>query len=89
MNETRNAGPARVQIHLSARAAGAGSRPVGKDSGEAQPASHAGWREELAKATREVFEIMVGLRWPVQRREAPRSLRTSRPWWVLPGACVV
>jgi chemotaxis protein CheX len=60
MDETLNAGPARVQIHLSARAAGAGSRPAEKVTGAAQSTSHDGWREELAKATHEVFEIMVG-----------------------------
>jgi chemotaxis protein CheX len=60
MDKTLKAGPARVQIHLSARAAGADSRPTEKVSGAAQPTSHDGWREELAQATREVFEIMLG-----------------------------
>ena len=60
MDETLNPGPARVQIHLSARAAGPGPQPAGEVSGGAQLTPHAGWGEELAKATREVFEIMVG-----------------------------
>jgi chemotaxis protein CheX len=60
MDETINAGLERVRIHLSARAAGPGSRPAGKASDEERSAIPDSWREELAKATREVFEIMVG-----------------------------
>jgi len=60
MDKTLNAGPSRVQIHLSARAAGTGSRQAEKASGAAQSAIHDAWREELSNATREVFEIMVG-----------------------------
>lgn len=71
MDETRNSGPARVQIHLSARAAGLGSRPAGKESGAAQSAGHEGWREELANATREVFEIMVGTSLARPTEESP------------------
>ena len=71
MDKTLNSGPARVQIHLSARAAGAGSRPAEKVSGASQSATHDGWREELANATREVFEIMVGTSLDSPAEESP------------------
>jgi chemotaxis protein CheX len=60
MDQTLNAGEQRVQIHLSVRAASPGSRAAGKASGETPSTSRDGWREVLAKATCEVFEIMLG-----------------------------
>jgi chemotaxis protein CheX len=71
MDKTPNAGPARVQIHLSARAAEAGSRPAEKVSGGVQSSTHASYREELANATREVFEIMVGTSLASPTEESP------------------
>jgi len=52
--------PERVRIHLSARAAWPGAHAGDKTTGATQPATPNDWAEELAKATREVFEIMVG-----------------------------
>jgi chemotaxis protein CheX len=60
MDETLNAGLERVRIHLSARAAGPGSPSAGKSPAGAQSATPDNWRDELAKATCEVFEVMVG-----------------------------
>jgi chemotaxis protein CheX len=61
MDQTLNAGQERVQIHLSVRAASPDSRAAGRASGEARSAvSREGWRDVLANATCEVFEIMVG-----------------------------
>ena len=71
MDKTSNTGPARVQIHLSARAAGAGSQPAEKVSSGAQSAIHASYRGELANATREVFEIMVGTSLGSPTEESP------------------
>jgi len=69
MDETLNAGLERVRIHLSARAAGPGSRSAGKAPDGARSAIPDSWREELAKAACEVFEIMVGT--PLE--EAPEA----------------
>lgn len=60
MDRTLIAGQERVRIHLSARAAGPGSRAAARASGATQSTTRDGWRNELAKATCEVFEIMVG-----------------------------
>jgi chemotaxis protein CheX len=60
MDQTSNAEEKRVTIHLSARATGPGSRAAGRASGAAPSITHDGWRDDLAKATCEVFEIMVG-----------------------------
>jgi chemotaxis protein CheX len=60
MDQTLNAGPERVRIHLSARAAGSGSRPDGKASDAPRSTTRDDWRDELAKSACEVFEIMVG-----------------------------
>jgi chemotaxis protein CheX len=60
MGQTMNAEMERVRIHLSARAAGPGGRAAGKASSAAQSTGGNDWREELAKATCEVFEVMVG-----------------------------
>jgi chemotaxis protein CheX len=60
MDQTLMAAPERVRIHLSARATGPGARAAAKASGATRSTTHDGWRDELAKATSEVFEIMVG-----------------------------
>jgi chemotaxis protein CheX len=60
MNEKFNPGQARVHLRLSAIAAQPGSRAAGRPSAETRSASRNGWRDGLAKATCEVFEIMVG-----------------------------
>jgi len=60
MDQTMNAEQERVRIHLSARAAGSGTRGAWKPSNPTQPPLRCDWRDELAKATLEVFEIMVG-----------------------------
>lgn len=60
MDQSLIAGQERVRIHLSARAAGPGARAVAGGSGATRSTVPDGWRDELAKATCEVFEIMVG-----------------------------
>lgn len=60
MDQAITAEPERVRIHLSARASGPGAHAEGKASDAADSVAHNDWREELAKATCEVFEIMVG-----------------------------
>jgi len=60
MDQATIAEQERVRIHLSARAAGTRARAAKKADDAKQPETHSGWREELAQATREVFEIMVG-----------------------------
>jgi chemotaxis protein CheX len=55
-----NAAQPRVQIQFSVRPASPGLRAAGKPSGEKRSASRDGWREVLAIAACEVFEIMVG-----------------------------
>ena len=60
MDQAITAEPERVRIHLSARASGPGAHAEGKASGAADSAAQNDWRGELAKATCEVFEIMVG-----------------------------
>jgi len=62
MDQTSNSDQQRVQIHLSVRAASPSFRAKAGASGEAQSTSRHGWREELEKATGEVFEIMLGTR---------------------------
>ena len=60
MDQTTTAEPQHVRIHLSARAAGPGARAAAKVNGAKPSPAHAGWRDELAKATCEVFEVMMG-----------------------------
>ncbi len=60
MDQTTTAGPQRVRIHLSARAAGPGARGAANGAGVKQSSAHPGWRDDLAKATCEIFEIMMG-----------------------------
>jgi len=60
MDQTLKAEQARVEIHLSARAASPGSLAAGRPSGETRSQGREGWRDVLAKAACEVFEIMVG-----------------------------
>jgi len=60
MDQTLKDQAARVRIHLSARAAAAGARPAGRAPEAAQSKTRDGYRDELAKAAYEVFEIMVG-----------------------------
>ena len=61
MGQTMNAEMERVRIHLSARAAaGPAGRAAGKASTAAPSTGANAWQEELAKATCEVFEVMVG-----------------------------
>jgi chemotaxis protein CheX len=50
----------RVQIHLSAQAASPGFRAAGRACAEKRSTIRDGWRDVLADATCEVFEIMVG-----------------------------
>ena len=60
MDQPLNAGQERVQLRLSARAASPGGLAAGGSSGEARSSSREVWRDVLAKAACEVFEIMVG-----------------------------
>jgi chemotaxis protein CheX len=60
MDQTLPAGPQAVQIELSVGAANPSSRAAGRTSGAPRSTTHDGWGDELAKATCEVFEIMVG-----------------------------
>jgi len=60
MDQELNAGQQHVQIHLSVRAGGPPARAAAKPSSATPSAKHAGWREILAIATAEVFEIMMG-----------------------------
>jgi chemotaxis protein CheX len=60
MDHMLKAGQERVQIHLSARAASRNALAAGRPSGETRSKSREGWRDELAKAVCEVFEMMVG-----------------------------
>ena len=60
MDQAITAEPERVRIHLSARAAGPGAQAVGKAADAKQPVVRIDWREELAKAAGEVFDVMVG-----------------------------
>ena len=62
---------ARVRIHLSARAAAPSARPAGKASDAAQSKTRNGYRDELAKAVCEVFEIMVGTSLAAATEESP------------------
>jgi chemotaxis protein CheX len=57
MDQTSNAAPARVQIHFSVKAA---SPAAGTAHGDTPSTGREGWREVLADATCEVFEIMLG-----------------------------
>ena len=60
MEQATTAEPERVRIHLSARAAGPGGQAVDNATDAKQTAAQNNWREELARASQEVFEIMVG-----------------------------
>ena len=60
MDQATNAELDRVRIHLSARAAGPAAHAAGNAGDTAQSAGRGSWREELEKASCEVFEIMVG-----------------------------
>ena len=71
MDQTIIAGGKRVTIHLSARATAPGARAVASASGATRSTAPDGWRDELAKATREVFEIMVGTSLGKAREESP------------------
>jgi chemotaxis protein CheX len=71
MDQTMSAEPERVRIHLSARAAGPGSGAAGKASDAAQSTARNDWRDELAKAACEVFEIMVGTSLATPTEEGP------------------
>jgi chemotaxis protein CheX len=71
MDKTLNAGPQRVQINLSVRPTSGGSRAAARASGETPSTSHDGWREVLAMATSEVFEIMVGTSLASATEEGP------------------
>ena len=60
MDQANTAEPGRVQIQLSARAAGPHAQVPGK-AGDAEPSlAQNDWRELLSKATCEVFEVMLG-----------------------------
>lgn len=70
MDQTPNAPQNRVQIHLSVRAC---SRAAGSTKNTGAPSSaHAGWRDILAEATAEVFEIMMGASLERQPTEKPQ-----------------
>lgn len=71
MDQTLNDEEARVRIHLSARAAAPGARPAGRASDAAQSKTRDGYRDELAKAACEVFEIMVGTSLAAATEESP------------------
>ena len=71
MNEKLNLGQARVHLRLSAIAASPGSRAAGVPSGETRSASRKSWLDGLAKATCEVFEIMVGTSLGTATEESP------------------
>ena len=60
MDQAITAEPERVRIHLSARAAGPGAQAADNATNARQSGAQNNWREELAQASREVFEIMVG-----------------------------
>jgi chemotaxis protein CheX len=60
MDPTSNTDQQRVQLHLSVRAASPSLLAAAKASGETRSTNRDGWREELEKATCEVFEIMLG-----------------------------
>jgi chemotaxis protein CheX len=60
MDQPLNAGKPRVQIQLSIRPASQNSQATGGASDSTRSPSREGWREVLATATCEVFEIMVG-----------------------------
>jgi len=71
MEQAITAEPERVRIHLSARAAGPGAQAVDKAAGAEQSVAQNNWREELAQASREVFEIMVGASLTVASEPVP------------------
>jgi chemotaxis protein CheX len=71
MDQPSHAGSERVQIHLAVRAGSASSRAAARASGETQSTSRNGWREVLAIATREVFEIMMGTSLGSPAEESP------------------
>jgi chemotaxis protein CheX len=58
MDQISNASRERVQIHLGVRAAGLGAAAA--PTSGARSSTRLGWREVLANAASEVFEIMVG-----------------------------
>lgn len=58
MDQTSNATREHVQIHLGVRAAGLGA--TADTTAGARASTRLGWREVLANAASEVFEIMVG-----------------------------
>jgi chemotaxis protein CheX len=60
MGQATTAEQERVRIHLSARAAGPHAQTAGQARNTTQSMLHDDWCEELAKASCEVFEIMVG-----------------------------
>jgi len=60
MGQAITAEQERVRILLSARAAGPAAQAAGQARETTRPTVHNEWREELAKASCEVFEIMVG-----------------------------
>lgn len=60
MDQAIAAEPERVRIHLSARAAGPGAQVVDEAPGGKPSETQNNWREELAQASREVFDVMVG-----------------------------
>ena len=72
MDQAISAEPERVRIHLSARATGPGDRVMAKADDSKQSVPQNGWREELAQASREVFEIMVGA--PLSVPDDPQPL---------------
>ena len=60
MDQAIAAEPERVRIHLSARATGPGAEAVDKATAAGPSGAQNNWLEELAQASREVFDIMVG-----------------------------
>ena len=60
MDQTLKAEQERVQIHLSASATSRSPLAAARPPGETPSKKREGWRDLLAKAACEVFEIMVG-----------------------------
>jgi chemotaxis protein CheX len=60
MDRLSNVAQERVLLQLSVKAASHDTRSAERASGVARSTAHEGWRDLLADATSEVFEIMVG-----------------------------